>query len=219
MIASRRRSVATRAASRSRQCRRDRRQVDRHAVGEPAEGRAARAARSRRCRPGRAERPPRARSVRPRCASAPRSFLRRPFRRRVPSGNITTRVTLASERRQRFAIASSSRSPRRTWKPPPASMTRLSGNQKSSDFAMKRKKRRGKKGSASGHGSKFDQWFAARTKPPTRGTFSTPLARCRKSDFRSGQLTTATRRYSQLGRGGFEHAAAVSRDCARRRQR
>ncbi len=69
-----------------------------------------------------------------------------------------------------------------------------SGNQNSSAFAMNRKKRRGKNGIASGHGSKFDQWFAARTKPPALGTFSTPVARCRKTSLTTGQLSAPTRR-------------------------
>ena len=74
----------------------------------------------------------------------------------------------------------------------PAVTIAPSGNQKSSDFAMKRRKRRGKSGIPSGHGSKFDQWFAASTSPPSRGTFSTPVARSRKTPLTSGQLTVAT---------------------------
>ena len=42
-------------------------------------------------------------------------------------------------------------------KAPPAVTTFPSGNQKSSDFAMKRRNRRGKSGIPSGHGSKFDE--------------------------------------------------------------
>ncbi len=73
-------------------------------------------------------------------------------------------------------------------------MIQLSGNQKSSAFAMKRKKRRGKNGIASGHGSKFDQWFAASTSPPLTGTCSTPVALCRKTTLTNGQLTAPTTR-------------------------
>jgi len=69
-----------------------------------------------------------------------------------------------------------------------------SGNQKSSAFAMKRKKRRGKKGIARGQGSKFDQWFAARTIPPVDGTLSVPVARCRNTTLTTGQLTAPTKR-------------------------
>ena len=66
-----------------------------------------------------------------------------------------------------------------------------SGNQKSSDFAMKRRNRRGKSGIPSGHGSKFDQWFAARTKPPSFGRFSSPDARSRNSPRTTGHVSTA----------------------------
>ena len=62
---------------------------------------------------------------------------------------------------------------------------------KSSDFAMKRRKRRGKSGIPSGHGSKFDRWFAASTKPPVRGTFSVPLTRSLNTVLRTGQLSAA----------------------------
>ena len=68
----------------------------------------------------------------------------------------------------------------------------MSGNQYSSDFAMKRSCRRGNSGSPSGHGSKFDVWFAASTKPPSRGRFSTPVARSRYSSL-TGWLTIAAK--------------------------
>ena len=64
----------------------------------------------------------------------------------------------------------------------------MSGNQYSSDFAMKRNCRRGKSGSPSGQGSKLDVWFAARTKPPSAGMFSTPDARSRNRSL-TGWLT------------------------------
>ena len=107
---------------------------------------------------------PRARCALRPSASALRASSECPFgvaslpgtsRRRVPSRASETAV----------AIASSSCSPRLTSNAPPARMIGPSGNQKSSAFAMKRKKRLGKNGIASGHGSKFDQWFAASTKP------------------------------------------------------
>ena len=89
------------------------------------------------------------------------------------------------------STATSSPSPRRTGNAPPDRAIQPSGNQKSSDFAMKRRKRRGKRGIPSGQGSKFDQWFAARTNPPSLGRFSTPDARSRKSALTKGQLSTA----------------------------
>ena len=67
---------------------------------------------------------------------------------------------------------------------------------------MKRRKRRGKSGTPSGQGSKFDQWFAASTKPPSGDVLASRPARWRKTTFSTGQLSTATRTYSQLGRGG-----------------
>jgi hypothetical protein len=73
-------------------------------------------------------------------------------------------------------------------------MTAPRGNQKSSDFAMNRRKRCGKSAIPSGHGSKFDQWLAASTQPPSAGTFPTPVARCRKTVLSTGQLRTATTR-------------------------
>ncbi len=90
--------------------------------------------------------------------------LTMPFRLRVPSGNMTTALPSRASATA-VSSASSSRSPRRTRNPPPAVTITPRGNQKSSDFAMKRKNLLGKKGIASGHGSKFDQWFAASTKP------------------------------------------------------
>jgi hypothetical protein len=71
-------------------------------------------------------------------------------------------------------------------------MIALRGNQKSSDFAMKRRKRRGKSGTPSGQGSKFDQWFAARTNPPSRGRFPLPEARSRNTVLSTGQLSAPT---------------------------
>ena len=112
----------------------------------------------------------------PVCQRASYRF-RSPFARLVPSGNITT----ACPERQRataVSIASWSRVPRSTRKPPPARTIQPSGGQKSSFFAMKRRNRRGKSGTPSGHGSKFDQWFAASTHPPS-GTFSRPVQRRR----------------------------------------
>jgi hypothetical protein len=59
---------------------------------------------------------------------------------------------------------------------------------------MKRRKRRGKSGSPSGHGSRFEMWLAARTNPPERGRFSSPPARSRNRIFISGQETTPIER-------------------------
>jgi len=73
-----------------------------------------------------------------------------------------------------------------------ASISRPSGHQYSSDFAMKRRYRRGKSGAASGQGSKFELWLAAITKPPVRGRFSTPSARSRYTVRRKGTLTLPT---------------------------
>ena len=189
--ASARRSVATRPPLRSA-ARRDRARRW-PARRQPAADRVARAAPSRRCPPARAAHRLRARCAPHPCASAPRASCGAPSRRRVPSGNMTTAWPSRASSIA-VAIASSSCSPRRTRKPPPAVMTRLSGNQNSSDFAMKRKKRRGKSGIASGQGSKFDQWFAASTNPPVAGRCSTPVARCRKTTLTTGQLTAPTRR-------------------------
>ena len=92
--------------------------------------------------------------------------FRMPFRRLVPSGNMTTAwpARQSSIARRRSPPRPARRAARGT--PPPAVTIAPSGNQKSSDFAMKRRKRRGKSGIPSGHGSKFDQWFAASTSPP-----------------------------------------------------
>ncbi len=90
-------------------------------------------------------------------------------------------MTLPS-RASRTAVAIASRSccPRRTGNAPAASMSLPSGNQYSSDFAMKRRKRCGHSGMASAHGSKLDTWLHASTHPPA-GTFSRPRTRNRYS--------------------------------------
>ena len=67
-----------------------------------------------------------------------------------------------------------------------------SGNQKSSDFAMKRRNRRGKSGIPRGHGSKFDEWFAASTQPALPRDVLGARSRCRKTVFSTGQLSAAT---------------------------
>ena len=65
-------------------------------------------------------------------------LLRSPFFRRVPSGNITTTCP-SRQSRAAVSIAAVSCSPRRTGKAPAAIANCLSGVQKSSDFAMKRR--------------------------------------------------------------------------------
>src|SRR6185295_3627896 len=104
--------------------------------------------------------------------------------------------------------------PRSTRNPPPARMIQPSGGQKSSFFAMNRRNRRGNSGMPSGHGSKFDQWFAASTQPPS-GMFSRPLQRRRNTIRNTGQLTTPMRRYSTLGLGG--RGIAAEDTCAGKR--
>src|SRR5687768_11362950 len=98
-------------------------------------------------------------------------------------------------------------------------MTQESGGQKSSDLAMKRRKRRGQSGMPSGHGSKFELWFAASTKPPS-GRFSRPRSRSRKRTRRIGQLSAATTMYMGLGlgatKGVSQWAANVSRAMAKK---
>src|SRR4029450_13948694 len=94
----------------------------------------------------------------PGCARAPASLVLLP-NALPPAGALREhhdRVSLAYEGDSRrdplvlrapappVSIASSSDAPRRTLNAPPARMTDPSGNQKSSAFAMKRKKRRGK---------------------------------------------------------------------------
>ena len=103
-------------------------------------------------------------------------FFRRPFCRRVPSGNIAiTWPSRASASAVR--IASRSRSPRCTLNAPAPVMICPSGGQKSSDFAMKRRNRRGQRARPRANGSKFETCPAARTKPPSRGRCSCPTAR------------------------------------------
>ena len=111
--------------------------------------------------------------------------LRRPFSRRVPSGNMTT---MCPSRHSRIAVSIASRScsPRRTGKAPQAAMNGPSGNQKSSDFAMKRRYRRGKSAMPSGQGSAFERWLAARTYPPAAGSRSRPCQRSRKTMRNTG---------------------------------
>ena len=82
----------------------------------------------------------------PLCADAS-YFLRSPFRRRVPSGNIA--ITCPSRAScTAVSIAARSARPRFTLNAPAPAMIAESGNQKSSDFAMKRRKRRGQSGEA-----------------------------------------------------------------------
>src|SRR5437764_6412586 len=64
---------------------------------------------------------------------------------------------------------------------------------------MKRSHRRGRSGIPSGHGSKFDSWFAARTKPPC-GRRSSPRASSRNTPFTTGDDTVARNRYIGEGR-------------------
>src|SRR6059058_697180 len=66
---------------------------------------------------------------------------------------------------------------------------------------MKRSHRRGRSGIPSGHGSKFDSWFAARTKPPC-GRRSSPRASSRNRPFTTGDDTVARNRYIGEGRDG-----------------
>jgi len=68
-------------------------------------------------------------------------------------------------------------------------MSGPSGHQNSSALAMKRRYRCGKSGTPSGHGSKLETWLAARTKPPSFGTFSTPSACSRKTHLIAGNET------------------------------
>ena len=82
---------------------------------------------------------------------------------------------------------------------------------------MKRRKRRGKSGTPSGHGSKFDQWFAARTQPPS-GTFSRPVERRRKTTFSDGpterhdeQVEPAGPRRARHPRAGYARPRAKRR--------
>ena len=93
--------------------------------------------------------------------------------RRVPSGNMTT-ISPSRQNRTAVSIASRSAWSRRTGKPPPARTNGFMTGLKSSDLAMKRRFRRGKRGIPSGQGSKFELWFAASTQPPLAGTFSAP---------------------------------------------
>src|SRR3954471_14551254 len=64
---------------------------------------------------------------------------------------------------------------------------------------MKRSQRRGSSGIPSGHGSKFDRWFAARTKPPS-GSRSTPRASSRSTPRTTGDETVPMNRYTGEGR-------------------
>src|SRR3954452_4168400 len=72
---------------------------------------------------------------------------------------------------------------------------------------MKRSQRRGNSGIASGHGSKFDRWFAARTKPPC-GRRSRPRASSRKRPFTTGDDTFAMNRYIGEGRDAMRRIFA-----------
>src|SRR5919201_297903 len=67
---------------------------------------------------------------------------------------------------------------------------------------MKRSQRCGKSGRPRAHGSRFDRWLAARTKPCDSGRCSCPTARSRKSPERTGQLAKPMRRYGSEGRTG-----------------
>src|SRR6186997_1611896 len=95
------------------------------------------------------------------------------------------------------SIACRSRLPRSTRNPPPARTIHPSGGQKSSFLAMKRRKRCGNSGIPRGHGSKFDQWFAAMTQPPS-GTCSRPVARSRKATFSTGHIRDLPNRASDV---------------------
>src|SRR3954453_22823842 len=72
---------------------------------------------------------------------------------------------------------------------------------------MKRSQRRGNSGIASGHGSKFDRWFAARTKPPC-GIRSRPRASSRNTPCTSGYETIAMNRYIGEGRDAMRRIFA-----------
>ncbi len=75
----------------------------------------------------------------------------------------------------------------------------------------------GRAGCPSGHGSKFDQWFAASTQPPS-GTCSRPVQRSRKAKRNAGQLSNAMAWYSELGLGlramGAQDTSARRRSAA-----
>ena len=67
----------------------------------------------------------------------------------------------------------------------------------------------------SGHGSKFELWLAASTKPPAAAECSRSPGAQPKQALSSGQLSPATRRYTGLGRGA---TTAVSQPVAKVRR-
>ena len=154
---------------------------------------AARAGRSGRCRDrGRherhagLERDPR----RPVCGRV--VLLAEPFTRRVPSGNITT-MWPSRQSDTAVSIASDVGLAAPHWKAPPRAMNAPSGNQNSSDLPMKRRKRRGKSGSPSAHGSRFETCGSRRARPRRRGgTCSRPRERRRNRNRTIGQLRRPT---------------------------
>ena len=91
------------------------------------------------------------------------NFFRRPFSRRVPSGNMTTTWPSRQRRDRRLDRLLVALPASHLEAAAGRGSRALSGNQNNSAFAMKRRKRRGKSGSPSGHGSRFDQWLAERT--------------------------------------------------------
>ena len=143
---------------------------------EPSAGRGGEARRCRRCRRGSAARRPRGRSAPRRCVRARPASSAVPSPAWCPPGTSPPRGP-ARARSIAVRIASSSAFPRRTLNAPHAESSQPSGGQKSSDFAMNLRKRRGQRLRASGHGSKFEAWPAAITKPPSGGKCSLPEAR------------------------------------------
>ena len=101
----------------------------------------------------------------------------------------------------------------------PRSTIQPSGGQKSSFFAMKRRKRRGNSGIPSGHGSKFDQWFAASTQPPVRDVLAARRQRRRytvrqhgPAERRDEEIEPARpRRSASIRRAGYVRPAAKRR--------
>src|SRR5215217_654740 len=72
---------------------------------------------------------------------------------------------------------------------------------------MKRSQRCGSSGIPSGHGSKLERWFAARTKPPC-GSRASPRASSRKTPFTTGYETIPMNRYIGEGRDAIRRIFA-----------
>ena len=142
------------------------------------------------------ERDPRGAGARPRL-----DRLFRPFLRRVPSGNI---ATACPSRASATAVVDRllvvlARVARGTRRPRRGS---ASGNQYSSDFAMKRRKRCGQSGRPSGHGSKFERG-SRRARSRRRAARSPAVRRKPVETVENGQLKACRSRCRRaLGRGG-----------------